>query len=120
MKSANSQELRGEIQLLVEAREALEDNADISGSMVKITRTLNNIKPLMAKQSEYIKTFLQGSEATDQTSKESESRRYIARICDIILNEVNEVLSAAEGYFTLEGKSSWAKVRAEFERSVAA
>ena len=39
--------------------------------MVKITRTLNAIKPLMSKQSEYIKTFLQGNEATDQTSKES-------------------------------------------------
>lgn len=47
----NSQELRTEIQSLVVARESLEKNSDISGSMVKITRTLNNIKPLMTRQS---------------------------------------------------------------------
>lgn len=55
----------------------------------------------MSKQSEYIKNFLQGSENNDQGSKESENRRYISRICDIILNEVNELLAVGEGYFTL-------------------
>jgi hypothetical protein len=37
--------------------------------MVKITRTLNTIKPLMTKQSEYIKNFLQSSETNDLSSK---------------------------------------------------
>ena len=63
--------------------------------MVKITRTLNNIKPLMSKQSEYIKNFLQSNETNDQSSKESETRRYVSRICDIILNEVNEIVAVA-------------------------
>ncbi len=65
----NSQELRTEIQSLVVARESLEKNSDISGSMVKITRTLNNIKPMMTRQSEYIKNFLQASETNDISSK---------------------------------------------------
>lgn len=65
----NSQELRSEIQHLVQARESLESNADISGSMVKITRTLNTIKPLLGKQGEYIKNFLQSNETNDQSSK---------------------------------------------------
>lgn len=71
MKGAtnNSQELRNEIQNLVQARESLDNNTDISGSMVKITRTLNSIKPLMSKQSEYIKNFLQSNETNDQSSK---------------------------------------------------
>ncbi len=71
MKSSlnNSQELRSEIQHLVEARASLESNIDISGSLVKITRTLGNMKPLMTKQSEYIKNFLQSSETNDQNSK---------------------------------------------------
>ena len=59
--SGASQELRNEIQTLAQAREALESNADISGSMVKINRTMNKIQPLMDKQTEYIKTFLQAS-----------------------------------------------------------
>jgi len=73
MKSTlnSSQELRHEIQSLVEARESLEKNVDISGSMVKITRTLNNVQPLMNKQTQYIKNFLQGNEANDPSSKES-------------------------------------------------
>ena len=79
----------------MQARESLDNNTDISGSMVKITRTLNNIKPLMSKQSEYIKNFLQSNETNDQSSKESETRRYVSRICDIILNEVNEIVAVA-------------------------
>jgi hypothetical protein len=97
----NSQELRHEIQNIVQARESLENNEDISGSMVKITRALNNVQPLMNKQTQYIKNFLQGNEASDPTSKESESRRYIARICDITIGEMTELLNAAEQFFTL-------------------
>lgn len=37
-----------------------------------------------------------------------------------MLNDVNEAFGVAEGYFTLESKSSWAKVRLEFEKNVAA
>jgi hypothetical protein len=35
-----------------------------------------------------------------------------------VLNDVNEVLAVAEGYFTLEAKSSWGKIKAEFEKNV--
>lgn len=84
--------------------------------MVKITRSLNNVQPLMNKQTQYIKNFLQSGETNDATSKESESRRYVARICDITIGEMTELLGAAEQYFTLEVRTSWLKLRNEFER----
>ncbi len=66
---SNSQELRREIQSLVQARESLETNNDISGTMVKINNSLNSIKPLMVRQTEFIKTFLQTNTTSDSTSK---------------------------------------------------
>lgn len=66
---SNSQELRREIQSLVQARESLETNNDISGTMVKINNSLNSIKPLMVRQTEFIKNFLQTNTTSDSTSK---------------------------------------------------
>jgi hypothetical protein len=66
---SNSQELRREIQTLAEARDSLDVRNDISGSIVKINNTLNSIKPLMARQTDYIKTFLQGTTTNDSSSK---------------------------------------------------
>lgn len=57
--------------------------------MVKTFRALNNIKPLLAKQSENIRNFLQPSENNDQSSKESENRRYTNRISEIAFSEFN-------------------------------
>ena len=64
----------------------MEGYNDISGSMVHVSHALNNIKPLMTKQTEYIKNFLQSNSGNDLNSKESETRRYVSRICDISLN----------------------------------
>jgi hypothetical protein len=118
--TGNSQELRKEIQVLAEGRESLEAYTDISGSMVKVSRALNNIKPLMLRQTEYIKNFLQAGTASDNSSKESETRRYVSRICDISLNEMTELLNAGEHYFSLDIRTSWTKLRNQYEREILA
>lgn len=66
---------------------------------------------MMTKQGEYIKNFLQGNQASDQSSKQSQNRRYISRISDIVLNDVNEIIVVAEKYFTIEMKTNWTKIR---------
>jgi hypothetical protein len=44
----------------------------------------------------------------------------VAKICDISLNEMAELLNAAEPYFSLDIRTSWAKILGEYERSILA
>ncbi len=42
----------------------------------------------------------------------------MSRICEINLNEMNELLVVGEGYFTLDVKTSWSRLRNEYEKGL--
>lgn len=52
------------------------------------------------------------------SSKEAEIRRYVARISDITLNEMGEMFTAGDKYFTLDSKTTWAKIRNQLEKDL--
>lgn len=69
--------------------------------MVKLGKTFNAIKPLLKMQGDYLKNFLGLQQNEDAASKESETRRYISRICEITLSEITDLIAIGEGYFSL-------------------
>lgn len=50
MSIFNSQELKTEMEKLVASRENIEKGRDISGSMVNLNKTMNNMAPLLKNQ----------------------------------------------------------------------
>ena len=78
--------------------------------MVKLAETMNNLQPLMNKQNQYIKNFLQTQATSGNSSPESEIRRYVNRVFDISVNEINSLLLEGEKYFTIDVRNSWKKM----------
>ena len=82
MKNLNtSSDLKNELHSLAIARQGIEKATDVSGSMVKLHKTLNNIKPLLQNQETYIKNFFNSQESSSTENKQSENRRNLNRIC---------------------------------------
>lgn len=47
-------------------------------------------------------------------------RRYVNRICEIALKDINDMLDVGENYFTIDFKNSWTKIRNTFEKEFTA
>ena len=65
----NMQEMRTEIDSMAQISEAINKSHDVSGSMVKLHKTMDRVQPLIGKQTQYIKNFFQSQHTTDDTSK---------------------------------------------------
>lgn len=99
--SYNSQELKGEINKLVEASEAIDRGNDISGSYVKLNKTMDRIQPLLHRQESFIKNFFTQESNVSAENSDSDLRRYVNRISEIAISDIGELLSVGEQYFTI-------------------